>query len=132
MYLLDTNICIFAIRRRPENVIRKLYEKSKEGLYLSSLTIAELEYGVENSQNIQGNRISLIKFMSIFNILNFDDTDAIPYGKLKATLKKTGQLIGPIDMLLAAQAISKKMVFVTNNTREFERIEGIVLEDWSI
>ena len=103
----------------------------KEGIYLSSLTIAELEYGIENSREVEKNRVSLLKFMSLFNILSFDDTDAISYGRLKASLKKAGNLIGPIDMLLAAQAISKGFTFVTNNTNEFTRIEGLQLEDWS-
>ena len=112
MYLLDTNICIFAINKRPANVLEIIKKKSKSGIYISSLTVAELEYGVENSKYIEDNRIALLKFLSIFNVLNFDDMDAAPYGKLKTKLKKTGQIIGPIDMLLAAQAISKELIFV--------------------
>ncbi len=131
MYLLDTNICIYAINRKPENVLEAIKEKSKNGIYISALTVAELEYGVENSKQIEKNRIALLKFISIFNILNFDDSDAIPYGKLKSKLKKDGKIIGPIDMLLAAQAISKDMIFVTNNVGEFARIEGLKIEDWT-
>ena len=78
------------------------------------------------------NRMALLKFISIFNIVNFDDYDAIQYGILKAKLKKQGKLIGPIDMLLAAQAISKKMIFVTNNKNEFSRVEKLIIEDWSL
>ena len=131
MYLLDTNICIFAINKRPANVLETIKKKSKSGIYLSSLTVAELEYGVENSNYIEDNRIALLKFLSIFNVLNFDDMDAAPYGKLKTKLKKTGQIIGPIDMLLAAQAISKELIFVTNNVDEFKRIDGLKIEDWT-
>jgi len=131
MYLLDTNICIYAIKKKPIQVLENIKEKSKKGLYISSLTIAELEYGIENSIRIEENRLSLLKFISIFNILPFDDMDAIPYGKLKAKLRKSGNLIGPIDMLLAAQALSKDFILVTNNTNEFMRIEGLKLEDWS-
>jgi len=131
MYLLDTNICIYAINRKPENVLEAIKEKSKNGIYISALTVAELEYGVENSKQIEKNRIALLKFISIFNILNFDDSDAIPYGKLKSKLKKDGKIIGPIDMLLAAQAITKNMIFVTNNVGEFARIEGLKIEDWT-
>ena len=131
MYLLDTNICIFAINKRPARVLKVIKERSKKGLYISSLTIAELEYGVENSVQIENNRIALLKFLSIFNVLNFDDSDAIHYGKLKRKLKKEGKIIGPIDMLLAAQALSKGMIFVTNNENEFKRIEGLRIEDWS-
>jgi tRNA(fMet)-specific endonuclease VapC len=130
MYLLDTNICIYAIKHKPPGVLEVIKKKFREGLYISSLTVAELEYGVENSNRIQENRIALLKFLSIFYVLNFDDTDAIPYGKLKAKLKKEGQLIGPIDMLLAAQALSKSLILVTNNTREFERIADLKIENW--
>jgi len=130
MYLLDTNICIYAIKKKPHHILEIIKERSKYGIYISSLTIAELEYGVENSDRIEENRIALLKFISIFNILCFDDMDAIPYGKLKAKLKKDGNLIGPIDMLLAAQALSKDLIFVTNNIKEFIRIENLKIENW--
>lgn len=132
MYLLDTNICIFAIKKRSEIVLMKLKEKISDGIYISSLTVAELEFGVENSKRIEKNRIALIKFLSIFNILNFDDTDAIDYGRLKTDLRKKGRIIGPIDMLLAAQALNKELILVTNNVKEFERVKGLKIEDWSI
>jgi len=130
MYLLDTNICIYAIKNKPYHVLEIIKERSKYGIYISSLTIAELEYGIQNSDRIEENRIALLKFISIFNILCFDDMDAIPYGKLKAKLKKDGNIIGPIDMLLAAQALSKDLIFVTNNTKEFIRIDNLKLENW--
>ncbi len=132
MYLLDTNICIYAIKDKPECVLRNIKAKSRNGIYISSLTIAELEYGIENSIHKDANRIALLKFMSIFNILSFDDMDAIPYGKLKAKLRKEGKVIGPIDMLLAGQAISKGLILVTNNTDEFGRIENLKLENWAM
>ena len=132
MYLLDTNICIFAIKKRPEIVLKKLKDKISDGIYISSLTVAELEFGVENSQRIENNRIALLKFLSIFNILNFDDADAIDYGRLKTDLRKQGRIIGPIDMLLAAQALNKELIFVTNNVKEFERVKGLKIEDWSM
>ncbi len=132
MYLLDTNICIFAIKKRPEIVLKNLKEKISDGIFISSLTVAELEFGVENSQKIERNRIALLKFLSIFNILNFDDADAIDYGRLKTDLRKQGKIIGSIDMLLAAQALNKEFIFVTNNVKEFERVKGLKIEDWSI
>ena len=131
MYLLDTNICIFAIKLKPEKVFNLIKIKSKEGIYISSLTIAELEFGVQNSERIEKNRVALLKFLSLFNILNFDDSDAIDYGRIKVKLRKKGKIIGPIDMLLAAQAINKDMIFITNNVKEFKRIEGLRIEDWS-
>jgi tRNA(fMet)-specific endonuclease VapC len=131
MYLLDTNICIFAINKRPANLLGILKEKSEQRIYISSLTIAELEYGVENSTQVENNRIALLKFISIFTVLDFDDADAIHYGRLKAKLKKEGKIIGPIDMSLAAQALSKNLILVTNNVNEFARVEGLIIEDWS-
>ena len=131
MYLLDTNICIFAINRRLPSFIERIRNQSRTGIHISSLTIAELEYGVENSKKIEDNRIALLKFISPFSILNYDDFDAIKYGKLKSGLRKAGMLIGPIDMLLASQALSKDLVLVTNNVAEFSRIEGLTIEDWS-
>jgi len=91
-----------------------------------------LEYGVEDSNRIEENRIALLKFLSIFNILDFTDTDAVLYGRLKKKLKKEGQLIGPIDMLLAAQALSRNLIFVTNNVKEFEWIADLRIENWTL
>ncbi len=130
MYLIDTNICIYAIKNKPDSVLNNIREKSKVGIYISALTVAELEYGIENSSKIEANRVALLKFLSLFKMLSFTDKDAIPYGVLRADLKRKGQVIGPIDMLLAAQAISNGLVFVTNNIKEFERIKDLKLEDW--
>jgi tRNA(fMet)-specific endonuclease VapC len=132
MYLLDTNTCIFAINKKPQGTLDTIRKKSREGIFVSSLTVAELEYGVANSYHPEKNRVALIKFLSILNILNFDDSDAVRYGTMKAKLKKTGKLFGPIDMLLAAQATSKGLIFVTNNTTEFSNVEGLRLEDWKV
>ncbi|HPG54751.1 MAG TPA: PIN domain-containing protein [Smithellaceae bacterium] len=131
MYLLDTNICIFAINKKTPQLINTINKKSKHDIYISSLTIAELEFGVENSQYVEKNRVALLKFISLFRILPFDDEDAVCYGKLKTKLKKKGEIIGPIDMLLAAQALSKDLIFVTNNADEFSRVDGLKIEDWS-
>lgn len=131
MYLLDTNICIFAIKRKPETVFKRLYEFLKDGIYISVLTVAELEFGVANSSFPEKNRIALLEFLSIFNILPFDDKDAIQYGLIKSKLRKSGNIIGPIDLLLAAQSVSKELILVTNNVREFQRVETIRIEDWT-
>ncbi|OGK08607.1 MAG: twitching motility protein PilT [Candidatus Riflebacteria bacterium GWC2_50_8] len=131
MYLLDTNICIFAINKNPPKLIEKIKAQSASRIYISSLTVAELEFGVQNSQKAESNRLALLRFLAIFDILNFDSSDAVDYGQLKVRLRKRGQIIGPIDMLLAAQALNKDMIFVTNNVDEFSRIDGLPIEDWS-
>ena len=130
MFLLDTNICIYIIKKKPVDVLKILKTKSKNDIYVSSITIAELEYGVAKSQFPEKNRLALIEFLSIFNILPFDDTDAVEFGLIKTDLEKKGRIIGPMDLLISAQAKSKKLILVTNNIKEFERVEGIKIENW--
>jgi tRNA(fMet)-specific endonuclease VapC len=130
MYLLDTNTCIFLKNKKPLHVLDKLRSVVDLGVYISSITVAELQFGVYNSQNIEKNRISLTEFLAPFTIIDFDDNDAEQFGKIRSKLKSEGQLIGPYDMLIAAQAISKKLILVTNNTGEFSRIDELKLEDW--
>ena len=130
MYLLDTNICIYIIKKKPVDVLKTLKTKSKKDIYISSITIAELEYGIAKSHFPEKNKIALIEFLSIFNILPFDDNDAVDFGEIKKELEKKGKIIGPMDLLLAAQAKSKKLILVTNNTKEFERVEGLKIENW--
>ena len=130
MYLLDTNICIYIIKKKPADVLKTLKTKSKKDIYISSITIAELEYGIAKSQFTEKNKIALIEFLSIFNILLFDDNNAVDFGEIKKELEKKGKIIGPMDLLLAAQAKSKKLILVTNNTKEFERVEGLKIENW--
>ncbi len=132
MYLLDTNTCIFIKNKKPITVLKKLEQviRKREELYLSSISVAKLQYGVYNSQSIEKNRISLVEFLVPFEILDFDDTDAEVFGKIRAELKKQGRIIGPYDMLIAAQAIARDLILVTNNVDEFNRIAGLKLEDW--
>jgi len=111
-------------------VLARLRSAIAKKIYISSITVAELQYGVYNSQNIERNRISLTEFIAPFSILNFDDDDAEEFGKIRSYLKQNGIMIGPYDMLIAAQAISKKLIFVTNNTGEFSRIKTLTMEDW--
>jgi len=130
MYLLDTNICIYIIKKKPVDVLKTLKTKSKKNIYVSSITIAELEYGVAKSQFPEKNKIALIEFLSIFNILPFNDIDAVEFGMIKTDLEKKGKIIGPMDLLIAGQAKSKKLILVTNNIKEFERVEGLKIENW--
>ena len=131
MYLLDTNICIFLKNKKPKHVLDHLHQVINQSLYISSITVAELYFGVFNSQNIEKNYISLVEFLAPFKILDFDDEDAKEFGRIRSKLKKEGKLIGPYDMQIAAQAIAKKLILVTNNTNEFIRVDGIKIEDWN-
>ena len=133
MFLLDTNICIFIIKKKIETVLKNLKKNRKKGLYISSITLAELEFGIENAnpEYYSRNRIALIEFLSIFEIVNFDENASKEYGKVKKDLKDRNCLIGSLDILIGAHAKSLKMTLVTNNTKEFERIKDLKIEDWT-
>jgi len=130
MYMLDTNICIYIIKKRSENVLRHLQVKKDNGLFISSVTLAELEFGIENSDYREKNRIALMGFLAIIGIKHFDDNAAREYGIIKKELKDKKTLIGPMDMLIAAHAKSLNFILATNNTKEFKRINKLNLEDW--
>lgn len=128
-YMLDTNMCIYAQKNIPQ-VIEKIKNNFQYGVAISSITLAELEFGVQASANVEKNTIALYKFLSIVEILDFDSSAAIEYGKIRADLKRKGTPIGNMDMLIAAHAKSENLIVVTHNTREFERVAGLKLEDW--
>jgi len=132
MYLFDTNMCIFIIKKKNPGLIKKIKKNRTKGLNISSITLAELEYGIENAAKDykEKNRMALMEFLSIFEIKNFDENAALEYGILKNDLKNRNCLIGPLDMLIAAHAKSLNMTLVTNNTGEFERIRDLKIEDW--
>ena len=132
MYLLDTDICIYIINKRPANVLNIFERISPYEIKLSSITLAELEYGASKSQYRERNRRALLGFVSPFEVLPFEDCDAEIFGLLRVHLERTGQTIGPYDMQIAAQALSKKLILVTNNVREFERIPELRVENWSV
>jgi tRNA(fMet)-specific endonuclease VapC len=130
MYLLDTNICIYIINKHPAQVLDKLYLHRSAGLFISSISVAELQYGVYHSSAVEANRMALAEFLAQFELLDFDSFAAEHYGILRQQLQGKGQLIGPYDMLIAAQALAHDLILVTNNTREFKRIKQLKLEDW--
>jgi tRNA(fMet)-specific endonuclease VapC len=129
--MLDTNICIYIIKKKTEDVLSQLQNKRKDGLAISSITLAELEFANENSMYKEKNKIALMEFLSIIDIKQFDENAAKEYGIVKKDLKDRKCLIGPFDMLIGAHAKSLGMVLVTNNTREFERINGLSIENWA-
>ena len=133
MFMLDTNICIFIIKKKHAKVLEKLKKNKHKGLFISSITLAELEFGIENAnpEYKAKNRIALIEFLSIFEIKNFDENASKEYGKVKKFLKDKNCLIGPFDMLIGAHAKSLKMTLITNNTKEFKRIQDLKIEDWT-
>lgn len=128
-YLLDTNICIEMIRGRPAPLAH-LRRHKVGSVAISSITLAELQYGAAKSRDPERNRISLVAFVAPLDVLPFDDLAATAYGTLRAELQQAGRPIGPLDMLIAAHALSTKLILVTNNEREFARVAGLHVENW--
>lgn len=129
-YMLDTNIIIYAKNRRPVSVIERLLQQKPEDLCISAITLAELEFGAAKSSNPARNRMALTLFLSGMQVIPFDNRAAQEYGDIRYDLSRRGVVIGGNDMLIAAQARSLGLTLVTNNTREFERIAGLKLENW--
>ena len=129
-YLLDTNICIYIIKNHPPQVIHRLRSCGIGDAAVSSITLAELEYGAAKSSRPEQNREALLVFASPLEILPFDDHAALHYGDIRACLEHLGQSIGAMDMLIAAHARSIPLTLVTNNAREFERVPHLLVENW--
>jgi len=130
-YMLDTNICIYAIKHKPEKVFQKLQEVEPEDVYVSSVTYAELVHGVEKSAAVEKNRLALSMLLANIEILDFDVDAADCYGKIRADLEKKGTPIGPLDMMIAGHAQSRGYTVVTNNVKEFSRVSNLKIENWA-
>jgi tRNA(fMet)-specific endonuclease VapC len=115
---------------RNSNVLRRFHDAQSDGVCISSITLAELEYGVAKSVRKKFNVVNLAAFIALVEVLPFDISDTSIYGDLSASLERSGNVISSLDMLIAAHAKSSDLTLVTNNTREFERIDGLRLEDW--
>ena len=131
-YMLDTNICIYAIKNKPPEVIKNFLAHNPDDICISSITYAELMHGVEKSQAVERNRMAITLFLSSISILPFGAQAAEEYGKVRADLEKRGTPIGPMDELIAGHARSEHLILVTNNTREFFRVPDLEVEDWTI
>ena len=130
-YLLDTNICIYIIKKKPAEVFEKFKELTIGDVGISSITLAELQYGIEKSSIPEKNREALEKFLTPIEIIDFGYEATVEYGKIRAELEQKGVPIGPLDMLIASHALSLDVILVTNNMREFERIAGLKIENWT-
>ncbi len=129
-YMLDTNICIYAMKNKPEKVLEKLKESIDEGICISSITLAELQFGMEKSSAPAKNKQALLRFLIPLTVMPFEDKAAVEYGRVRALLQKQGTPIGPLDMLIASHAKAEELILVTNNIREFERVPELKLENW--
>jgi tRNA(fMet)-specific endonuclease VapC len=129
-YLLDTNICIAMVRNKPADAIKKLTSHKPGDVGVSVVTVAELVHGAQKSNQPEQNMAALDQFLLPLEVADFDQSAAIAYGQLRANLEKKGTLIGSMDMLIAAHALSLGAVLITNNTREFQRVPNLKIEDW--
>ncbi|RNC77355.1 VapC toxin family PIN domain ribonuclease [Piscirickettsiaceae bacterium NZ-RLO2] len=133
LYMLDTNICIYLIKQKPRSYYERLMEveKSRHILAISSIVLSELQFGVARSQHQRKNQEAINTLVNKLEVLPYEEKAAKYYGDLRANLQKKGTVIGGNDMIIAAHALSEKAVLVTHNTKEFQRVEHLELEDWA-
>ncbi len=129
-YLLDTNICIYIIKKKPEEVLKRFSKLKPGDVAISAISVAELYYGVAKSSKPNENTIALQEFLQPLVTLDFNSDDAVVYGKIRAELEAKGQMIGAMDLLIASIATSRGLTLVTNNEKEFSRIKDLKLENW--
>jgi len=129
-YMLDTNICIALIKRKPPKALKRFDRLSAGNVGISAITLAELRYGVAKSQNIERNRQALEEFLLPLEVADFGERAASAYGTVRADLENSGQPIGPLDTQIGAHAQSLDAILVTDNTVEFRRIKGLKIENW--
>ena len=128
-YLLDTNIVIYVLKRRPKEVL-EIFNRNASRMAISSITLSELIYGAEKSANVDKNLEAIEEFISHLEVLPYNAKASQHYGQIKAALEKKGEIIGENDIHIAAHAISQGLILVTNNLRGFKRVPNLALENW--
>ncbi len=129
--MLDTDICSYIIRERPLQVFEHFKKIEMNQLYISVVTYAELIYGVEHSSSKKVNRLIIDDFVRHLSIISWDQKAAEHYGRIRAFLRVGGNIIGSMDMMIAAHAGSRKMTLVTNNDNHFKRVPKLKVENWT-
>lgn len=129
-FLLDTNVCIDFLNGRFKEVTRRIREASPDNLCLSSVVIAELRYGADKNRKKESNHRKLDILTEEIGCADFDQEAANTFGRVRTDLERKGTPIGPYDMMIAAHALSLDLVLVTDNVREFNRVEGLRVENW--
>lgn len=128
-HLLDTNICIYIINRRPPHVAEKFTEYAPDAIGLSAITLAELRYGVEKSGSKRNAEV-LEAFIAPLEVVSFEPAATLTYARIRSELEKKGTPIGAMDLLIAAHALSLDLTLVTHNRKEFDRVPGLKVENW--
>ncbi len=129
-FLLDTNICIYIIKQKPPEVLQRFNNYQVGDIGISSITVAELEFGAQKSQFPARNQQALTQFLLPLKVIDFDRAAAIIYGKIRARLEQQGRLIGSLDTLIAAHPLSLQVTLITNNVNEFSRVPNLQLDNW--
>ncbi len=129
-FMLDTNTCIYIIKRKPSEVIKRFKRTKITQIGISSITLSELLYGVSKSTKPEKNQVALVQFIAPLVLLPYGDEAAQYYGELRAYIEKQGTPIGSLDMLIAAHALSIACTLVTNNKKEFIRIPNLKIDNW--
>ena len=130
-FLLDTNICIYIIKQKPPKVLQKFNTYQVGDIGISSITVAELEFGVHKSKFFTENQQALSQFLLPLEIMDFDRAAANVYGDIRAILEKQGTPINSLDTLIAAHALSLQVTLITNNVKEFSRVPNLKLDNWA-
>ena len=130
-YLLDTNTCVYILKKRPSAAFERFRQVSYEAIGISMITWAEMLFGAAKSAFPEKNEQMFREFIAPLNLLPFEANDAWHFGQIRATLERKGTPIGPLDLLIAAHARSRGLTLVTNNEREFRRVEGLRVENWA-
>ncbi len=130
-YIIDTNVCIYIMNKRPIEVIHKFKQFDVGEICVSTITVSELQYGVAKSKNRRLNEQRVEEFLSPLEILPYDEIATAVYGDIRLELEKSGEPIGPLDLLIAAQALSRNLVLITNNEKEFRRVHNLKVENWT-
>jgi tRNA(fMet)-specific endonuclease VapC len=130
MFMLDTDICIYTIKRKPLSVLKRLEMLQTGMVFMSSITFAELMNGAKKSKFVDDNIRRLNALSEIIDVLPFDKDAAVAYGDIRSDLEKRGIIIGSNDLLIASHALSRNLILVTNNVKEFSRVKGLNIENW--
>ena len=130
-YMLDTNTCMHAIKREPDAVIKKFLAHNPEEMCISAITYAELMQFIEQSIAVGKSRVAMSLFLYPITILEFDLSAAEACGRIQAELEKAGIPVGPMDMMIAGHARSRGLILVTDHAKEFRRVDGLAVEDWT-
>jgi len=132
MYYLDTNICVYFLKGVYQSIAENIKNTNPNTIKIPSIVKAELLYGAEKSQHKAKNLINIHQFLEPFEIISFDDECSIAYSKIRSAMELKGTVIGPNDYIIASTVLAKNGILVTNNTKEFQKVKNLKLENWAV